>query len=76
MQIYALTPLGKRLARSINNPDSSGYRIIHFLDQQGHADTTQIAEFCGLSVSEASSMLRRLSRGKPKVVTEVGGVRI
>jgi len=74
MRIYALTPIGKRLARSVNNPDSPAYRIITHLDQVGHSTTEQAAQFCGMSPREASSILSVLRRRK--VVNEVSGVTV
>ena len=74
MHIYSLTSVGKKLARSVNAPDSPAYRIIRFLDQQGHSTTEQIAEFCGISVREASSVLGTLRR--KRVVAEVSGTTV
>lgn len=71
MRIYTLTAIGRKLARSVSNPDSSAYRVIHFLDQQGHSTIEQIAEFCGISNEEASLILRKLKRHR--VVREVSG---
>lgn len=69
IRIYTLTPVGKKLARSVSNPDSAAYRIVHFLDQVGHSTTEQIADFCGVSSSEASVILGKLRRRK--IVSEV-----
>jgi len=69
MRIYSLTPLGKRLARSVTTPDSGAYRIVAHLDQVGHSTTEQIAEFCGMSIKETSSILGTLRR--KKVVAEL-----
>ena len=71
MRIYTLTPIGRKLARSVTAPDSGAYRIIAHLDQAGHSTTEQIAEFCGLSVRETSGILGTLRR--KRVVTEVSG---
>lgn len=71
MHIYTLTPIGKRLARSVSNPDSSAYRVVAHLDQAGHSTTDQIAEYCGISTKEAATILGRLRRRR--VVAEVGG---
>lgn len=71
MRIFALTPVGKRLARSVTNPDSPGYRVVAHLDQAGHATIEQIAEFCGMSEKEASSVIRKLKRHR--VIAEVSG---
>lgn len=72
MRIYALTPIGRKLARSTSNPDSPAYRVVAHLDQTGHATVEQVAEFSGLSASEASGILRVLRR--KRVVSEVSGV--
>ena len=71
MRIYALTPTGKRLARSVTNPDSSAYKIVAHLDQRGQDTTEGIAGFCGITISEAAAILRKLKRNK--VVVEVSG---
>ncbi len=71
MRIYALTSMGKKLARSVTNPDSPGYKVIAHLDQSGHATIEQIAAFCGMSEKEASSVIRKLKRHR--VITEVSG---
>jgi len=71
MRIYTLTSLGKKLARSVSNPDSPAYRVVHFLDQMGHSTTEQIAEYCGISPRQAATILGSLKRRK--VVAEVSG---
>lgn len=73
MHIYELTPIGKKLARSVSNPDSPAYQVIAHLDRVGHSTAEQTAEFCGIDAREASSILSRLSRSRPKIVAEVGG---
>lgn len=70
MKIYGLTNLGRRLARSVSNPDNKGYRTIHFLDTHGTATLDQIAGSIGVSEGEASSILARLKRTNPPVVKE------
>ena len=74
IRIYQLTPIGKKLARSVSNPPSAAYRVIHHLDQQGQSTTGQIAEFCGISESEAGGILGSLKRRK--IVIEVSGVTV
>lgn len=74
MHIYTLTPIGRKLARSVSNPDSHAFRVVHFLDQQNQATTDQIADYCGLSNREAATILGRLKR--KRVVSEVGGAPI
>ena len=71
MKIYSLTPLGSKLARSISNPDTPGWRIVHFLDKHDNQTTDSIANYCGLSPSEAAVALRSLSRMRPPIVTEI-----
>lgn len=72
LKVYQLTPIGKKLARSVSNPDSPAYRIVHFLDQQGQATPEQAAEFCGISKGQASAILSGLRR--KRVVNEITGV--
>lgn len=74
MRIYTLTPVGHKLARSVSNPDSPAYRVVAHLDQVGHSTVEQIAEFCGMSIGETTSILRKLRRGR--VVAEVSGAPI
>ena len=69
MKIYYLTPIGKKMARSVSNPDSSAFRIISFLDKVGHSTTEQIADFCGTGTGEASAILGVLRR--KRIVSEV-----
>ena len=71
MKIYALTPLGKKLARSTSNPDTPGWRIVHYLDGVGHATPDQIASYIGLSGGEVASSLSALRR--KKIIGEVSG---
>lgn len=74
MHIYTLTAIGHKLARSVTAPDSGAYRIISHLDQTGQSTTDQIAEYCGMSVRQAATILGRLKR--KRVVSEVGGAPI
>jgi hypothetical protein len=60
IQIYTLTRIGKAMARSIKSPDSSSWKVIHFLDGVGSATREQISEYCGLGTGEASSVLLKL----------------
>lgn len=64
MNIYTLTPLGHRLARSTSNPDSPTWRVIHFADSVGHATTEQIADYTGLGQGEVTSIMSKLKRKK------------
>ena len=73
MKIYALTQMGKRLARSTSNPDTNNWRIVHHLDSIGHGTPDQIADYTGLSEGEVSAALGHLRRIKPPVVQEVSG---
>jgi len=62
MRIYVLTDLGHRLARSTRNPDTPGWRILHYLDSVGHSTPDQIAGYTGVSGDELSLALGRLRR--------------
>lgn len=73
MKIYALTPLGKRLARSTNNPDTAGWKIVHHLDGVGRGTPDQIASFIGISEEEVATTLSTLKRKKPAIVQELSG---
>ena len=73
MKIYALTPMGKRLARSTNNPDTIGWKIVHHLDGVGHSTPDQIAGYIGESEEETASTLATLKRKKPAIVQEISG---
>lgn len=73
MKIYALTPISKRLARSTNNPDTVGWKIIHYLDGVGHSTPDQIANSTGISEGEVTSTLSTLKRRKPALVQEISG---
>ena len=71
MRIYTLTPLGKRLARSTRNPDTTAWRIVHHLDKVGHETPDQIAGYTGISEGEASGTLSTLKR--KGIVQEISG---
>ncbi len=60
IQIYGLTGIGQKLAHSIRSPDTSEWRIIHFLDRVGRATKEQIIDYCGASPTEISVNLRKL----------------
>lgn len=81
MKLYTLTPLGRRLARNTNNPDTPGWKIVHWLDSVGYQTPEQIADGTGLSGSDTSSWLGQLRRAKPPIVSEAseaikgGGIR-
>lgn len=62
MKIYALTQLGQRLARSTQNPDTTAWRLVHYLDSVGHATPDQAASYTGLEEGEASGKLAELRR--------------
>lgn len=70
MEIYTLTRVGLKLARNIHNPDTIGYRIIHYLDGHSAATVEQIADNCGASKSEALSILGKLRRNRPPIIYE------
>ena len=74
MKIYALTNIGKRLARSTNNPDTTGWRVVHYLDGVGHSTPDQVADYTGLGEGEVSGTLSELRRkGIVAEVSEQGG---
>lgn len=71
MKIYVLTQLGKRLARSTNNPDTSNWRVVHYLDGVGHSTPDQIADYTGIAEGEVAGALGHLRR--KGIVQEVSG---
>lgn len=74
MKIYALTRLGKRLARSTSNPDTANWRIVHYLDGTGHNTSDQIANYTGISEGEVTSALAQLRRkGIVQEISSGGG---
>lgn len=76
MQIYTLTPMGHKVARSVSNPSSPAYRVVHFLDNHGAATVDQVADYLGMSQSEAGLILGKLKRNRPQIVREASGVEI
>lgn len=62
MRIYQITPLGKRLARTTNNPDTPNWRILHYLDHPGYATSDQISLGTGLDENTALGSLSLLKR--------------
>ena len=72
MKIWAFTPIGKRAARSIRNPDSAAYKVLHCLDRLGGATSDQIASYTGIDIGTVNSMLGRLSRTEPPLVGLAG----
>lgn len=76
MNIYVLTPVGRRVARNINNPKRVSYDVIAFLDKHGAATIEQIANNCGIEESEAKMVLGRLRRNRPSIVTEASSVEV
>ena len=74
MKIYVLTPLGKRLARSTNNPDTPQWKVVHALDFRGYGTLDQITEDANVSSGEAAVAIRELKRGVngQSIVTEAG----
>jgi len=71
MHIYTLTQLGRRLARSTNNPDTPGWKIVHYLDSIGYQTPDQIAGGTGLGGDELGGWLSQLRR--KGIVTEASG---
>lgn len=74
MQIYALTQLGKAIARSTRNPSTPEWKVIHHLDLVGNAEMSRIATYCGLSTGEASAVLTRLRHRR--IVAEQTGTEV
>lgn len=72
MRIWALTEIGKRAARSVRNPDSPVYKVLHALDRLGSATQDQIASYTGLDGGTVGSSLSRLSHTQPPLVGLVG----
>lgn len=66
--IYELTDVGRRIARSTNNPDTTEFRIIHQLDKWHRASRATLAEYCG-GAGEVVLALRRLKRNN--VIAEI-----
>ena len=71
MEIYALTALGKAVARSTHSPDSPEWKVIHHLDLVGHATKDQIATYCSLGQGETTAAVVKL-RYKKVIVEESG----
>ena len=74
IEIYTLTPLGHRLARSTRSPDNPNWRVVHYLDQVGHSTKDQIAAYCGMGESEVSAVVGRLRR--KKIINEMTGATV
>lgn len=74
IEIYTLTPIGHKLARSTSNPDNAAWRVVHFLDQVGQSTKEQIAGYCGMSTGEVAATIGMLKR--KRVVTEISGVTV
>lgn len=62
MRIYQLSNLGRRLARTTNNPDTVNWRVIHYLDNMSYATTDQVSLGAGLDENQASGALVLLRR--------------
>jgi len=63
MHIYQLTQLGRKLARTTNNPDTPNWRVLHYLDGLNNTATTdQIALGTGLDENQAMGALALLRR--------------
>ncbi len=71
MKIYTLTQLGSRLARSTNNPNTSNWRVVHYLDGMGHGTSDQIADHIGVPNDELAGSLSLLRR--KGVIKEISG---
>jgi len=62
MKIYTLTQLGRRLARSTSNPDTPGWKIVHYLDSIGYQTPDQIASGTGIGTNQTAAWLSQLRR--------------
>lgn len=62
MKIWALTKLGKTVARNVRNPDSLTYRIVHCLDRIGSGTSDQIANQLGENETDINWALGRLQK--------------
>ena len=70
MRIWILTQLGRTLARSTLNPDTDGWRIVHYLDKVHQSTPEGINEGLGMDLGMVDHKLRELKR--KTVVQEVG----
>jgi hypothetical protein len=57
VRIYQLSNMGKRLARTTNNPDTPNWRVLHYLDNLSYATTDQIAMATGLDERQTAGSL-------------------
>ena len=71
MDIYGLTVMGHKLARSTHNPPTPEWRVIHFLDKAHQSTKEQISEYCGLSPVQTAVIVRKL-KSRRIVATEMG----
>lgn len=72
MRFFALTNAGRRLARSVQLPDSPASRVVYYLDKRDQAPDEAIANGVGLGYGETLAVLRNLERRRPQIVIEVG----
>jgi len=61
VRIYQLTQLGKRLARTTNNPDTPNWKLLHYLDSVSYATADQLS-MAGMSENEAMGAIGILKR--------------
>ncbi len=64
MRIWALTELGQRAARSVRNPDSPVYKVLHALDRLHSATIDQLASYTGLDIGTVGANLARLKNAQ------------
>lgn len=63
--------MGEKLARSTHSPDSSVWKVIHYLDSAKQASDDRIMEYTGLDRGQLALAMRKLKRNR--VVSEIGG---
>lgn len=71
MQIWKLTALGKRMARSVRNPNTPAYKVLHALDRLGAATSEQIAQMESLSTVDVGMGIAKLKAFNPPLVEPV-----
>ena len=71
MEIYGLTKIGFRLARSTKSPNTLEWQIIHYLDKVNRATKDQIATYTGVNQHELSRSLNKL-KAKGIIAIEMG----
>ena len=62
MKIYILTENGNSIARSVNHPDTPGWRVVHYLDRAGKQTSDDISRGTGLDANTVGSTMGSLRR--------------